>query len=102
MPFHTSIDLGKDVCEVKKILVPVDGSKPSKRALDQAIAIIEGKEADYALTLVYVSPDSLYFPYYSMGASQIEGLDDEVTEVVEKESSKLLESVKREIANPAD
>lgn len=82
---------------MKKILVPVDGSKPSGRALDQALFLIEGKETVFSLTLVYVSPDSIYFPYYSMGSANMEG---DIIEAVEKESTSMLTSMKEKIRRP--
>ncbi|WKB34996.1 universal stress protein [Terrilactibacillus sp. S3-3] len=77
-----------------KILVPVDGSEPAERALDEAIDLAEGKGPDTLVTLLYVSPSPIYFPYYSMVGPS---LDADVKEVEEKQGNELLNSLVKKI-----
>lgn len=83
---------------MKKILVPVDGSEQSIRALNEALSLVEGREADYSLTLVFVSPNPVYYPHYPVGVSGANAaLDAEVSEdakeAAKEEGNKLLESL---------
>ncbi|WP_100487526.1 universal stress protein [Sporolactobacillus pectinivorans] len=72
-----------------EILVPVDGSAPALRAVDEAVAIAEGKK-DVDITLIYVSPSPVYFPFYSMVGPS---LDADVKEVEEKEGNQMLDDI---------
>ncbi|RYL89797.1 universal stress protein [Sporolactobacillus sp. THM7-4] len=72
-----------------KILVPVDGSEPASRALKEALALAEGKK-DPEITLMYVSPSPVYFPYYSMVGPS---LDADAKEVEEKQGNEMLDSL---------
>ncbi|WP_188801790.1 universal stress protein [Sporolactobacillus putidus] len=72
-----------------RILVPVDGSEPATRAVKEAVTIAEGKK-EAEITLIYVSPSPVYFPFYSMVGPS---LDADVKEVEEKEGNQMLESI---------
>ncbi|RYM04601.1 universal stress protein [Sporolactobacillus sp. THM7-7] len=79
-----------------KILVPVDGSEPASRAVKEAVVIAEGKEHT-EITLMYVSPSPVYYPYFATVGPSIEA---DVKEVEEKEGNKLLDSIiEKESAN---
>ncbi|MCO7126224.1 universal stress protein [Sporolactobacillus shoreicorticis] len=70
-----------------KILVPVDGSEPANRAVNEAVSIASGKK-DAEITLLYVSPSPVYFPFYSMVGPS---LDADVKEVEEREGNQMLD-----------
>ncbi|MCQ2008799.1 MAG: universal stress protein [Sporolactobacillus sp.] len=70
-----------------KILVPVDGSEPANRAVHEAVSIASGKK-DAEITLLYVSPSPVYFPFYSMVGPS---LDADVKEVEEREGNQMLD-----------
>lgn len=72
-----------------EILVPVDGSEPAARAVKEAVSIAEGKK-DVEITLIYVSPSPVYFPFYSMVGPS---LDADVKEVEEKEGNHMLDDI---------
>ncbi|MCI1857126.1 MAG: universal stress protein [Sporolactobacillus sp.] len=72
-----------------EILVPVDGSEPAARAVKQAVLIAEGKK-DAEITLIYVSPSPVYFPFYSMVGPS---LDADVKEVEEKEGNQMMDDI---------
>ncbi|MFT8871476.1 MAG: universal stress protein [Sporolactobacillus sp.] len=72
-----------------KIVVPIDGSEPAGRALDEALALAEGKE-EVEVTLLYVSPSPIYFPYYSMVGPS---LSADAKEIEEREGNKLLDDL---------
>ncbi|CAM3046544.1 universal stress protein [Sporolactobacillus spathodeae] len=72
-----------------KIVVPVDGSEPANRALDQALNVAEGKK-DAEVTLLYVSPSPVYFPYYSMVGPS---LNEDAKEVEEREGNQMLDDL---------
>ncbi|MFT8361801.1 MAG: universal stress protein [Sporolactobacillus sp.] len=72
-----------------KIVVPIDGSEPANRALDQALTIAEGKN-DVEITLLYVSPSPVYFPYYSMVGPS---LSEDAKEVEEREGNQMLDDI---------
>ncbi|BBN98507.1 universal stress protein [Sporolactobacillus terrae] len=72
-----------------KILVPVDGSDPAMRAVDEALAIASGKK-EAEITLLYVSPSPVYFPFYSMVGPS---LDADVKEVEEREGNQMLDDI---------
>jgi nucleotide-binding universal stress UspA family protein len=72
-----------------QILVPVDGSKPAARAVKEAVVVAEGKK-DAEITLIYVSPSPVYFPFYSMVGPS---LDADVKEVEEKEGNQMLDDI---------
>ncbi|MCO7174553.1 universal stress protein [Sporolactobacillus kofuensis] len=72
-----------------KILVPVDGSEPASRAVQEAVSIASGK-AEAEITLLYVSPSPIYFPYYSMVGPS---LDANVKEIEEQEGNKMLDDI---------
>lgn len=81
--------LGRLVVSMFKIVVPIDGSEPAARALDQAIVLSEGKK-DVQITLLYVSPSPVYFPYYSMVGPS---LNADAKEVEEREGNQMLDDI---------
>ncbi len=88
--------MGRLVVRMYRILVPVDGSEPASRALREAVTIAEGKQ-EAEITLIYVSPSPVYFPFYSMVGPS---LDADVKEVEEKEGNQMLdELIEKESAN---
>lgn len=72
-----------------KILVPIDGSEPASRAVQEAVSIASGKK-DAEITLIYVSPSPVYFPFYSMVGPS---LDADVKEIEEKEGNQMLDDI---------
>lgn len=74
-----------------KLLVPVDGSEPSKRAVKAATDIASGKE-QAEITILYVSPSSVYFPYHAPMLS----VDDDLLEIEKKQGNELLEETIKE------
>ncbi|TCP18994.1 nucleotide-binding universal stress UspA family protein [Scopulibacillus darangshiensis] len=86
---------------MKKILVPVDGSEQSMRALNEALSIAEGKESGYAISLINVSPDPVYFPYYPIGGGQLnKNVEAEMNEEAKREGEQLLTTIKNETNAP--
>lgn len=81
------MSLERLVVSMYKILVPVDGSEPASRAVQEAVSIASGKK-DAEITLLYVSPSPVYFPFYSMVGPS---LDADVKEVEEREGNQMLD-----------
>ncbi|MCL1631004.1 universal stress protein [Sporolactobacillus sp. CPB3-1] len=77
-----------------RILVPVDGSEPAFRAVQEAVSIASGKK-DAEITLIYVSPSPVYFPFYSMVGPS---LDADVKQIEEKEGNQMLEDIIRKVS----
>jgi nucleotide-binding universal stress UspA family protein len=89
---------GRLVADMYEILVPVDGSDPARRAVKEAVSIAEGKK-DVEITLLYVSPSPVYFPFYSMVGPS---LDADVKEVEEKEGNQMLDDLITEESKSAN
>ncbi|GAX91094.1 universal stress protein [Effusibacillus lacus] len=67
----------------KKILLPYDGSDHSKKAVDAAISLVEGREKDSRVTLLNVAPT------LHLGPEMI-NLDIDLEAVVQREGEEVL------------
>lgn len=89
--------LPKDAFRLKRILVPVDFSVNSKRALKYAVEF--AKIFDGSLTLMYVVEPLVYPPDFSFGQIGYPNIEDEVTRRAEQELQALAdEHIGREVA----
>ncbi|MTT30619.1 universal stress protein [Terrilactibacillus sp. BCM23-1] len=81
------------------ILVPVDGSEPSKRAINEALKLTKGREDQYQITLLYVSTSPAYFPIYAEDTTQ---LVLNVHELERAQGNKLLKTLKDQLHAESD
>lgn len=81
--------LPKDAFRLKRILVPVDFSVNSKRALKYAVEF--AKIFDGSLTLMYVVEPLVYPPDFSFGQIGYPNIEDEVTRRAEQELQALVD-----------
>lgn len=71
----------------KKILLPIDGSEHSKKAVDAVISLCEGREKDCRVTLFYAAPILYYSP-------EMMNLDIDLEAVVQREGESVTQEAK--------
>jgi nucleotide-binding universal stress UspA family protein len=75
----------------KKILLPIDGSEHSNRAVDAAIQLCKGKEQDCFITILHVNP----FIHYWGG--ELVAVNVDIEERIREESNNLIKPVAEKI-----
>ncbi|MGC4376819.1 universal stress protein [Fictibacillus sp. Mic-4] len=79
---------------MRKLLVPIDGSKASERALQTAIDLCKGRENDYLITLLHVSV--IEYHYAGIGIAAVRA---NIDESIVREGDHLLRTASNQFEN---